>query len=107
MCEKIADFFCKIIAKFFPYCQLIIPLTVFYQNQVFHIFLLFGDIYGKNGSWECLITGSVSQTQSACAEINDGRMARKAKIMYLIFTVLVGIATIVSAIFAVLTYLKM
>lgn len=31
----------------------------------------------------------------------------KAKIMYLIFTVLVGIATIVSAIFAVLTYLKM
>lgn len=31
----------------------------------------------------------------------------KAKIMYLIFTVLVGIATIVSAILAVLTYLKM
>ena len=31
----------------------------------------------------------------------------KAKIMYLIFTVLVGIATIVSAIFAVLPYLKM
>ena len=31
----------------------------------------------------------------------------KAKIMYLIFTVLVEIATIVSAIFAVLTYLKM
>ena len=47
LCGKIADFFYKIVAKFFPDYQLIIPLTVFYQNQVFHIFLLFGDIYGK------------------------------------------------------------
>ncbi len=31
----------------------------------------------------------------------------KAKIMHLVFTVLVGFATIVSAIFAVLSYLKM
>ena len=31
----------------------------------------------------------------------------KAKIIYLIFTVVVGLATIVSAIFAVLSYLKM
>ncbi len=31
----------------------------------------------------------------------------KAKIIHLIFTVLVGIATIVSAICAVLSYLKM
>lgn len=30
----------------------------------------------------------------------------KAKIIYLIFTVVVGIATIVSAIFAVLSYYK-
>ena len=31
----------------------------------------------------------------------------KAKIIYLIFTLVVGLATIVSAIFAVLSYLKM
>jgi hypothetical protein len=31
----------------------------------------------------------------------------KAKIIYLIFTVVVGFATIVSAIFAVLSYFKM
>ena len=46
-------------------------------------------------------------TQSAFAEIIDGRLAMKAKIIHLIFTVLVGIATIVSAVFAVLSYYKM
>jgi hypothetical protein len=36
-----------------------------------------------------------------------GGCAMKAKIIYMIFTVVVGIATIVSATFAVLSYLKM
>ena len=47
-------------------------------------------------------------TQSAFAEIIDmGGYAMKAKIIYLIFTVVVGIATIVSSIFAVLSYFNM
>ena len=37
---------------------------------------------------------------------DQGGCAMKAKIIYLIFTVVVGIATIVSAIFAVLSYYK-
>jgi hypothetical protein len=36
-----------------------------------------------------------------------GGYAMKAKIIYLIFTVVVGIATIVSSIFAVLSYFNM
>ena len=53
-----------------------------------------------------LIQAASPKLKSVFSEIIDmGGYAMKAKIIYLIFTVVVGIATIVSAIFAVLSYL--
>ena len=61
-----------------------------------------------DSDWKCLISGGgLPNSISLCWNNWLGRLAMKAKIIHLIFTVLVGIATIVSAICAVLSYLKM
>ena len=73
--------------------------NLLYKIQVFIYNVFIGNVQNSGG---------VSRLKSACAEIIDmGGCAMKAKVIYMIFTVVVGIATIVSAIFAVLSYLNM
>ena len=57
--------------------------------------------------WKCLSSGGVSQLNRISGILDKGGCAMKAKIILMIVTVLASIATIVSAIFAVLSYFKM